>query len=53
MKIPTLCGNHEVNVLYLVVDGNFTPFLGSCLSPGKGGGKVLDQYLGISEPLRV
>ena len=36
MKIPTLCGNHEVNLLYLVVDGNFTPFLGSCLSPGKG-----------------
>ena len=53
MKIPTLCGNHQVNLLSLVVDGNFTPFLGSCLSPGKGGGGVLDQYLGISEPLRV
>ena len=37
MKIPTLCGNHEVNLLYLVVDGSFIPFLGSCLSPGKGG----------------
>ena len=33
MRLPTQYGSRELNLLYLVVDGNFTPLLGcdACL----------------------